>query len=266
MSVGRKASASIAGSEELQRRVLVLEAQLADLRAREQGLMLISAEISRRLQMSSAAVKAAVTSLLDYDIFWGGSTQQEFLETIDSSVDQIADLSTLMALASRSVAGLLRMTIEPHALPEILSAVQDHMLERMPNLALTISFPADGDPVRVDYEYLSLSLRLLLEALATPEAPPRPIQVLAEEHPDRWQVDLGCLTGALAAAIAALVAPEGEESIPIESIAAENALRLLIACRLLRCQNALLAVDTDASGVMWLRISLPAGTRVEASP
>ena len=109
--------------EDLQRQVLDLRRQLAEFRARNRAMWSLLAEISQKLQASSTSIKAAVSSLLDYDIFWDGSTQHEFLETIDESVDQGSNLIMLMMLAFRSEADSLEMKPEPHALQEILSTV-----------------------------------------------------------------------------------------------------------------------------------------------
>ena len=55
--------------EDLQREVLDLRRQLAESRARNRAMWSLLAEISQRLQASSTSIKAAVSSLLDYDIF-----------------------------------------------------------------------------------------------------------------------------------------------------------------------------------------------------
>ncbi len=79
-----------------------LRRQLAELNARNQTLQTLLVEISRKLQISSASIKAAVSSMLALDFFWDESTQHEFLETIDNSVDQISSLIRLVTLAFRS--------------------------------------------------------------------------------------------------------------------------------------------------------------------
>ena len=65
------------------------------------------ADTSRKLQVYSASIKAAVSSLLNYDIFWDSKNQHEFLETIDRSANQVSEMIVLLTLAFRAQANNL---------------------------------------------------------------------------------------------------------------------------------------------------------------
>ena len=93
--------------KELYQQTLDLRRQLAELTAKQRMVWALFIDASRKLQISSASIKAAVSSLLNYDIFWDGANQHEFLTTINSSVDQAAKLASLLTLAVRSEAGSL---------------------------------------------------------------------------------------------------------------------------------------------------------------
>ena len=127
---------------------------------------------NRRLQMSSAAIKAAVSSLLNYDIFWDGANQHEFLETINTSVDQAGRMVKLMTLAFRLEAGSLVIKCEPQVLQEIVSVVQDHITTRFPHLAFGLTLPQTGGPALVDYEFLMIALEYLIRGHRTHGCPP----------------------------------------------------------------------------------------------
>ena len=58
--------------EELQMQVSELKQKLDEANVLNQAMWSLLVDISKRLQLSSAAIKAAVSSLLDYDIFWDG--------------------------------------------------------------------------------------------------------------------------------------------------------------------------------------------------
>ncbi len=245
-------------SEDLQREVLDLRRQLADSRVRNRAMWSLLAEISQRLQASSTSIKAAVSSLLDYDIFWDGSTQHEFLETIDESVEQGANLIVLMTLAFRSEASRLEMKPEPHALQEILSTVLDTISLKMPGLQLKADFPTEGRPVFVDYGYLAVALRLLLEVLTEPGPTSSHIELLAVDVQDCWLLDIGAIGEEINEAISYLCQDQFDELVTVHNISPENVLKLFTASRILRQQNIQLDIHKDEAGEARLRLTIPA--------
>jgi K+-sensing histidine kinase KdpD len=216
------------------------------------------AEISQRLQVSSTSIKAAVSSLLDYDIFWDGSTQHEFLETIDESVEQGASLIVLMTLAFRSEASTLEMKPEPHALQEILSTVVDTVSLKMSGVQLIADFPPEGRPVFVDYRYLAVALRLLLEVLVEPEMVSSPIDLVAVDAQDSWFLDIEVIPEAMGEAISYIRQDQFEELVTANKFSPENLLKLFTASRILRLQNIQLDIYEDEAGKARLRLTIPA--------
>lgn len=245
--------------EDLQRQVLDLRRQLAEFRARNRAMWSLLAEISQKLQASSTSIKAAVSSLLDYDIFWDGSTQHEFLETIDESVDQGSNLIMLMMLAFRSEADSLEMKPEPHALQEILSTVVDTVA--LGPHQLVTDFPPEGGPVFVDYGYLAVALRLLLEVLIEPEPPSAQIELLAVESKECWLLDIKAIPETIGTAIGHLGEDQFEELLTdgnLLSLSREKLLKLFTASRIFRLQNIQLDVQTVETGKVVLRLTIPA--------
>ena len=252
-------------SAALQKQVLELRRQLAEAQARNRMMWTLLAEISQRLQVSSTSIKAAVSSLLDYDIFWDGSTQHEFLETIDDSVDQGSDLIVLMTLAFRSEANSLEMKPEPHTLPEILSTVLDTVGAKIPGFELKADFPPEGRPVFVDYGYLAVALRLLLEVLLEPEPPPAHIELLAMEAKESWLLDIRAVSATVGAAIGHLFQDQFDELLMAEAdsfppLSPEQLLRLFTASRILRLQDIQLDVQLDGTDRAGLRLTIPAAS------
>lgn len=122
-------------------------------------------EISRRLQGSSASIKAAVSSLLSYDIFWDGSAQHEFLEIIDDSVDKLSNQITLLSLVFLSESNNLDLKCEPNDAQEIISAVIDKTTKLYPDKIKIIKNNQVSKPIFVDYEYFSLALSLIFDII-----------------------------------------------------------------------------------------------------
>lgn len=242
---------------ELQRRLVELQQQLAEAKAKNRAMWALLAEVCRKLQVSSASIKAAVSSLLDYDIFWDGSAQHEFLETIDDSVDQGANLITLLTLAFRSEADSLEMQREFHILPEILSTVIDTLSAKLPQLPLDVAWPAEGKPVFVDYGYLTVAIRLLLEVLLETRIGPDGLDLRATETETHWQIDLDHIAPAGLEAINHLAGCQASDLTLTDSLSPENVLKLFTVCRIFRLQDIQLKVLEQPPEKARLRLIFP---------
>jgi hypothetical protein len=161
-----------------------------DAAALDQAMWSLLVLLSRKLQVSSASIKAGVSSLLDQNIFWDGSTQHEFLESINSSTDQVSRLITLLSLVTRAKAGMLEMKIEPQMLQEIVSIVRDQVQNELRKLSVEITLPQSGKPVLVDYEYLMLALRLLFEVFSEISPELKSLSIFAFEVEQHWELDI----------------------------------------------------------------------------
>ena len=243
--------------EDAQRQIQALHRQLAELKGQNRAMWGLLAEISRRLQTSSTSIKAAVSSLLDYDIFWDGSTQHEFLETIDTSVDQGANLIMLMMLAFRSEADNLEMKPEPHTLQEILSTVLDTISAKRPEFRFDVVFPAADTPVLVDYGYLAVGLRLLLEVLIESGMALPKLKLRVVEAEDYWYLDIVHIQESVTKAIDHLCQGRFDDLMLADHISPENALKLFTASRIIRLQNIQLAVRAGEERETGLRLTIP---------
>ena len=75
MNLDQNSQTNSSQLEILQTKVSELNRELEEAKVINQAMWSLLVEITNRLQMSSSAIKAAVSSLLDHDIFWDGSTQ-----------------------------------------------------------------------------------------------------------------------------------------------------------------------------------------------
>jgi len=251
--------------EELYQQTLDLRRQLDELTAKQRLVWALFIDASRKLQISSASIKAAVSSLLNYDIFWDGANQHEFLTTINSSVDQAGKLASLLTLAVRSAAGSLELKREPHDLREIILAVQDGGRSSFPSLALNITLPAEGKPALVDYEYLTTALALLGEVFET-QLPAQPIRVQASESPDSWLLDFSGFDSKLIRLVQSSFAWQIDDLLAEEFLPLDYLLRLYIVTQICRLQSIKVETVTDPSGELTLRLHVPAATDVMIGP
>lgn len=241
-------------SELLQQNQALLR-EIEEHRAMEPFVWNLFADASRKLQVYSASIKAAVSSLLNYDIFWDITNQHEFLQTIDSSVNQASEMIVLLTLAFRAQANSLELRRDAQLIQEILSISQLAANKKFPNNKLEVSYLPDGKPVLVDYEYLTKALLLLYEVQFT-MAPAEPINVVASEASGTWFLDITGIDLQILKVIEQMHACKTHPAIN-EHLSTENILRLHIICEILNLQQISVEIIKDTEHLPFLRLHVP---------
>lgn len=235
-----------------------LQREVDELKAARRALGGILVTLSRGLQSSTASIKAAVSSLLNHDIFWDPANQHEFLQAIDNSVGQMAQLAYLLAVTSRIDAEALDLRPEEYALQEIVMVARARTLTRWPQLTLDVSLAESGRPIRADFEYLTLALSLLLEVAAgRPNC--RGVSVDAHEQPDGWRLALNDVDAAASQEVVTYLAAPGAGA-PIGSgLPAQSTLQLYIVREILSRHSVTVSLQTDVSGKASLGLRFSSG-------
>jgi K+-sensing histidine kinase KdpD len=192
---------------------------------------------------------------LNYDIFWDTTNQHEFLETIDSSVNQVSEMIVLLTLAFRAQANSLEVRRDSHLLQEILSVSQMAAVKKFPEIRLEISFPSEGKPVLVDYEYLTKALLLLYEVCYA-QAPAETIRVVAMETGGAWSLEFNGLDPQTLKIIEQMQFCK-TQPVSNEHLSAENILRLHIVCEILHLQQIQIYIDDETGQPPILRLQVP---------
>lgn len=222
-----------------------------------QALWSLFADVGQSLQVSAASIKAATSSLLDRSIFWDPSAQNEFTESIDKTVDQISAISVAMTLALKATNGQLTYIYEPNSILEILSRVADALGQEMPGLTIRREFPAGGRMVNVDYDYMRLGLRFLLEALMS--ANPAPLEELsiraAEEQ--GWVITISADFTDAGSALINWLTFVPTPSASVQGVQAEAMLKALTARQLFTQQGILLENANNATDPVSITLSIP---------
>ncbi len=242
--------------DELLKQNQSLRKDLEKLGSQEEYTWNLFAETSRKLQVYSASIKAAVSSLLNYDIFWDSANQHEFLETINSSVDQVSDLIVLLTLAFRGQAASLVLKKDQQMLQEILSVAQTNALRKWPTIQLEVSFPSEGNPVLVDYEYLTKALLLLYEVFFARSSSDQ-IHVAASETAASWVLDFTGIDSPIIDVIEQMFHCKTQPA-AVDFLSSENILRLHIACEILHLQDISVDVLEGTEQPRMLRLCIPA--------
>ena len=241
--------------ETLHQQNQALREELANLDDENQADFALLVDTTRRLQATSASIKAAVSSLLNYDILWDASNQHEFLETINISVDLLTQLVTLLALRFRVEAGELELKCEKQSLQEIISAVQVKLLKSGFEQPLDVSFTSGGKLVFVDYGYLIASLELLIGAISS-RAGLRKIHITTKEQPKNWLVSFVDIDPELAQAIQ-VKNLDKKKFIANTHLPSENILKLYTALDLLRIQDIRVNLVDMQDGKHILNLAVP---------
>lgn len=222
-------------NNELVKQNQALRLELDQVSAQNKYLWKTLVDTSRRLQVTTSSIKAAVTSLLMYDIFWDGANQHEFLATINSSIDQVSELVKLVVLSSRLQAEELVFKCEPHLLQEILSALRLDISKQYPDSLGYMDFPTEGKLVKVDYEYFKIALEMLLK-LYISRSRDKSIQIEAQETSENWLVSLKNVDAELTDLIRLMshcdLSPQ-----TFNILSSENILQLHIVCEILHFQK-----------------------------
>ena len=243
--------------EELYRQNLALRAELSRTLTSRDYIWTLFVEASRRLQMSSASIKAAVSSLLNNEIFWDPGNQHEFLKTIDTSVDKVAHLVLLFTLAFRAEAGSLELKQEPQSLQEILAVVQANVASRLPKLMVRFLLPKEGKPVMVDYEYLSIAIGFLFELFDIGKKSQK-IQAQAIENQQNWFLEIVGMDDAILDLIQNMHDCKTVGStVSKYAYLPEQILGLHVACEIFHLQNINLEVDKNSEKASVLRLIVP---------
>lgn len=241
--------------DELLQQNQALLREVEELQAQESFAWNLFADTSRKLQVYSASIKAAVSSLLNYDIFWDSKNQHEFLETIDNSVNQVSEMIVLLTLAFRAQANNLVLSQDSHVLQEILSVSHTIAVKKYPDIRLEVSFPSDGMPVLVDYEYLTKALLLLYE-VSFAQAPAQSICVEASETVGAWFLDFIGLEPQFVKVIETMHHCKAQPA-SIELLSAENILRLDVFCQILHLQQITVEILDEPDRLPILRLRIP---------
>lgn len=255
-------SESISGEvSDLRVQIEQLQGQLHDQQTISQAMWELLILLGSQLQLSSTSIKMAVSSLLDYDIFWDPSTSHEFLQVIDTSTDRTADLVVLLTLAFRSQAKSLEISIEPQMLQEILEALQSSIAKRNFEARLIVDYPSDGKLAAVDYQYLIVALRLLFEVVVSENKSLKQLALRAFESAENWQLRIGEMELSMADSIRHFLEFPNDFKEYSGQLMPENTLKLIVACRILRLQHIKL-VEVPREEATLLSLSIPFAKRV----
>jgi two-component system sensor histidine kinase KdpD len=106
--------------------------------------------ISHELRTPLASIKGFASTLLANDVVWPAASQHEFISTINTEADKLADLIEQLLDLSRLEAGTMRITPRLENWEHILSIAEAQLQALTTRHRLSINLPPHMPPVRVD--------------------------------------------------------------------------------------------------------------------
>jgi K+-sensing histidine kinase KdpD len=244
--------------EELQEKILILQRDLESAKANNQALWLLLDEMSNRIQISLAGIKATVTSLLDYDILWDGSTKHDFLEIIENNVDTVSKKMMLFTIASKIQTDQLEIVLEPNSIGEVLSYVVDLLADEYPSCKMRVNITADGKPILVDFEYFSRALLLLLETFVEIQPEYEQCRIEVSRSDKEWFICIMGLKPAIKNVFSNLPEALSDHEGAKAQLSLFSEFRLYVIKRLLALQSIKLeAIAAEDEKDSFIRISIP---------
>ena len=213
-------------------------------------------EITDRMQISSAGIKAAVTSLLDYDIVWDGTTEHDFLEIINNNVDIVSREIMLITLASKIETGQLELVPEPNAIEEIISNVVDILASKDPDCQMEVDIISNNKPVFVDFDYMVMALLFLLEFIAEMKGGAEACRMGVNEVGSDSVIRISGINHEIRTLISRLEDDLTEGLIWKNSLKSTDKLKLFVLGNLLSVQNV--ELSTHRAHDLWeIRLAVP---------
>lgn len=204
-----------------------------------------------RLQVNTASIKAAVSSLLDWNIFWDVSAQKEFLEAISQSVDNISALMTHIALLNLVQINNLEVTRKPYESHELMMAVQDRVYQMCGCHFSYQDNAAKGSLVMVDYKYFVHALSTLFYVTGVRNEQ----NVSMDALPNMVEITVRGVAQPIIKVIDDILRKEWSSSSIQNSLPPEKVYLLLLIVSLFEQQGVLVKLCDDQTNT--LQISIP---------
>jgi hypothetical protein len=153
----------------------------------------------------------------------------------------------------------LEIRPELNSIPEILSSVLDVLTEEYTDLDLKIELHQESKPALVDYEYLSLALKLLFEVLVETQPISQVIYVNTYETDAYWHINILGLNTETISFISSFSHCFVGDFNDWTSIVPINKLKLLVMCKIFAIQSIQIQTVTLNDGLDGIQLSLPLG-------
>jgi two-component system sensor histidine kinase KdpD len=176
----------------IERAALAEEAQQALLKAETETLRnTLLSSVSHDLRTPLAAITGAATTLLQKDVTFDASQQQELVQTIYEEADHLNQIIRNVLGMTRLEAGAITIKKEWQPLEEIVGAVLNRVAERLKDRPVKTHLPADLPLVSFDPLLIEQVLMNLMDNAIKYTPQGTPIELRASANDGNILVELG---------------------------------------------------------------------------
>ena len=140
------------------------------------------AMISHELRTPLTSIKGFTTTLLANDVTWEPDEQRDFIQTIQQETNRLQELIDRLLDLSSLEAGMLPISLEPHALSDILKDTLPQFQILTSGQTLSVHLPANLPLVFVDAKRIAQVLVNLVRNAATYASKGAEINISASVH------------------------------------------------------------------------------------
>lgn len=127
-------------------------------------------EFIRRTLLSAASIRTAASSMLSGNFLWDKSSNWEFLEIIDDSIDNICDQLSLISILLRIQSNKIDMHKEYYPADELLSGTVNSIKKKLKTDFADVKLAESLGQFYADYNYLNMGFVLFFSALSDTNA------------------------------------------------------------------------------------------------
>ena len=122
--------------------------------------------LAHEMRTPLTSIKGYSTALLMEEAVFSPERRREFLEIIDRECDNLVELISDYLESSSIDAGMLKITLQPVRLPQLVQKSVNEVGHRFPKHSLIVDFPPDFPLIDIDPDRILQVLRQLLDNAA----------------------------------------------------------------------------------------------------
>lgn len=231
-----------------------LEKQIAELKESNRQTSDLLFEFTRRTLLSSASIQTAVSSLLSENFLWDGSSNREFLEIIDDSINFICNQLSLVSMLLRIQSDKIEIRFEKYPIEEILSGTVDTIKKKLKKDSLIFQLSESISLINADYNYINTGLSLFFSAISDLSSK---LVVTGRENPKFYELKIDSCPLSVYKAIQTLASKGSLPSDITRDKGSNSSLKLLVSTKLLALQNIIITPFTNGEDSYSILISMP---------
>ncbi len=251
--------------QELQAKIEDLEKEISLLKARSLQTSRLLFEFSKRTLLSSASIQTAVSSMLSENFLWDGSSDREFLEIIDESINFICNQLSLISMLMRIQSNKTDLRFDSYPVDEILNGMVESIRKRLKrdnksHQNVNFHLPESSNLVKADYNYINTGLTLFLSSIIDCGVS---ITVTGIENETSYELLIDNCPKITADMVQSIVNTDLLQENPDESLYVDPELKIIVGVKLLVLQNIQIIPAVNAEDQYSIRIILPFDKNVE---